>query len=257
MSEPKSPGTSRRRLLANTTHVAGSSALAGIALPHVHAAGTDTIQIALVGCGGRGTGAAVNALSVTNGPVKLVAMADVIPASCTALSPGRNVGLAGASGLPSAITGLDATPGGPSPALLNATTVNEYETVGDRPDHSIDVSVVSRGAPDAGLLVTRYRSPAGSPLALAADQVTVARPPLSLRPSETRWAWTELTWGGTPAGTIDSLDPLGSLLPASFSATTVNEYAVPFSNPSHAWENTFAPKVLVTDPPDGGATVTW
>jgi predicted dehydrogenase len=34
----------------------------------------------LVGCGGRGTGAAVNALTVKNGPVKLVAMADVVPA---------------------------------------------------------------------------------------------------------------------------------------------------------------------------------
>jgi len=33
-----------------------------------------------VGRGGRGTGAAVNALSVTNGPTKLVAMADVVPA---------------------------------------------------------------------------------------------------------------------------------------------------------------------------------
>ena len=79
MSEIKPPVTSRRRFLANTSRVAGASALAGITLPHVHAAGTDTIQIALVGCGGRGTGAAVNALSVTNGPVKLVAMADVIP----------------------------------------------------------------------------------------------------------------------------------------------------------------------------------
>jgi len=32
----------------------------------------------LVGCGGRGTGAAANALSVDNGPIKLVAMADVM-----------------------------------------------------------------------------------------------------------------------------------------------------------------------------------
>ena len=40
-----------------------------------HAAGSDTIKIALVGCGGRGTGAAVNALS-TKANVKLVAMAD-------------------------------------------------------------------------------------------------------------------------------------------------------------------------------------
>jgi predicted dehydrogenase len=36
--------------------------------------------LALVGCGGRGTGAAENALGVKNGPVKLVAMADVFPA---------------------------------------------------------------------------------------------------------------------------------------------------------------------------------
>ncbi len=80
MNELKSPVTSRRRFLANTGRTAGASALAGITLPHVHAAASDMIQIALVGCGGRGTGAAVNALSVTNGPVKLVAMADVIPA---------------------------------------------------------------------------------------------------------------------------------------------------------------------------------
>jgi predicted dehydrogenase len=50
-----------------------------VALPPVHAAENNTIQIALVGCGGRGTGAAVNALSVQNGPTKLVAMADVVP----------------------------------------------------------------------------------------------------------------------------------------------------------------------------------
>src|SRR5690606_32655933 len=36
-----------------------------------------TIQVALIGCGGRGTGAASNALSTTSGPTKLVAMADV------------------------------------------------------------------------------------------------------------------------------------------------------------------------------------
>jgi hypothetical protein len=46
----------------------------------VHAAGSNTIQLALVGCGGRGTGAAINALSVKNGPMKLVVMADVVPA---------------------------------------------------------------------------------------------------------------------------------------------------------------------------------
>ena len=54
-----------------------ASALAGVALPAVHAAGSDTIQVALIGCGGRGTGAAANALSTKTGPIKLVAMADV------------------------------------------------------------------------------------------------------------------------------------------------------------------------------------
>src|SRR5271157_3590661 len=47
------------------------------AIPAVHAGENHTIQIALVGCGGRGTGAAANALATKSGPVKLVAMADV------------------------------------------------------------------------------------------------------------------------------------------------------------------------------------
>ena len=50
-----------------------------MAIPAVHAAGSDLIQVALIGCGGRGGGAAANALSVKRGPVKLVAMADIFP----------------------------------------------------------------------------------------------------------------------------------------------------------------------------------
>ncbi len=76
MTEPK-PETSRRNFLKTTGTVAAASALAGVAVPSVHAAGSDTIQIALIGCGGRGTGAAANALATQNGSVKLVAMADV------------------------------------------------------------------------------------------------------------------------------------------------------------------------------------
>src|ERR1700720_4800039 len=72
-------GTSRRSFLKDSGRVAGVSTLAGITLPLVHAAEDNTIQIALVGCGGRGTGATENALGIKNGPVKLVAMADVFP----------------------------------------------------------------------------------------------------------------------------------------------------------------------------------
>jgi predicted dehydrogenase len=70
--------TSRREFLQNTGRTAAASALvAGLAIPRVHAAEDNTIQVALIGCGGRGTGAASNALSVPNGQTKLVAMADV------------------------------------------------------------------------------------------------------------------------------------------------------------------------------------
>jgi hypothetical protein len=68
---------SRRAFLKNTTRLATASAFASVALPYVHAAGSDLIQVALVGCGNRGTGAVTQALSTTSGPIKLVAMADV------------------------------------------------------------------------------------------------------------------------------------------------------------------------------------
>src|SRR5262249_44440945 len=52
--------------------------LAGVMVPSVHAASDNTIQLALIGCGGRGTGAVSNALTTAKqGPIKLVAMADV------------------------------------------------------------------------------------------------------------------------------------------------------------------------------------
>jgi len=73
----ESTPTSRREFLKNTSRLAAVSALAGVTIPAVHAAGSDTIQLALVGCGGRGTGAAGDALSTKSGPIKLVAMADV------------------------------------------------------------------------------------------------------------------------------------------------------------------------------------
>src|SRR5512142_2014855 len=76
MNQDPLDSTSRREFLKNTGRLAAVSALAGTVLPHVHAAGSDLIQVALVGCGGRGSGAAVDALSTTSGPIKLVAMAD-------------------------------------------------------------------------------------------------------------------------------------------------------------------------------------
>ena len=69
--------STRRSFITTTTKVAAVSALAGVKIPFVHAAEDHTLKVALVGCGGRGTGAAANALAVTGPPIKLVAMADV------------------------------------------------------------------------------------------------------------------------------------------------------------------------------------
>ncbi len=69
--------TSRRQFLKATGSLAAMSALTGATVPAVHAAGSGEIQVALVGCGGRGSGAAMNALATNkSGPIKLVAMAD-------------------------------------------------------------------------------------------------------------------------------------------------------------------------------------
>jgi|GEM_PF-2760800 len=46
------PGSSRREFLGNTGRAVAASALAGVAIPTVHAGENHTIQIALVGCGG-------------------------------------------------------------------------------------------------------------------------------------------------------------------------------------------------------------
>ncbi len=69
--------TTRREFIKNTGKLAAVSALANVAIPPIHAAGSDLIQVAVIGSGGRGGGAAANALSVKRGPTKLVAMADL------------------------------------------------------------------------------------------------------------------------------------------------------------------------------------
>ena len=77
MSEITQKSTSRRDFLKSTGRVAAASALAVGIAPSIYAGENNTIKVALVGCGGRGTGAASDALSVKNGPIKLVALADV------------------------------------------------------------------------------------------------------------------------------------------------------------------------------------
>lgn len=71
---------SRRRFLATTsTALVGGTVLGALAPERAaFATSSDTLKLALVGCGGRGTGAANQALSAP-GPTRLVALADVRP----------------------------------------------------------------------------------------------------------------------------------------------------------------------------------
>lgn len=90
-NDPRTPN--RRDLLKDTGLLAASTVLATEAAARPPVGGQETIHIAVVGCGGRGSGAARNALSVKRGPTKLVAMADVfqhrLDSSYRALSGAR------------------------------------------------------------------------------------------------------------------------------------------------------------------------
>jgi predicted dehydrogenase len=69
--------STRREFLKTSGKVAVGAALASAVARPGYAAEDNTIRVALVGCGGRGTGAVANALATKSGPIKLVAMADL------------------------------------------------------------------------------------------------------------------------------------------------------------------------------------
>jgi myo-inositol 2-dehydrogenase / D-chiro-inositol 1-dehydrogenase len=90
-SETRSDLTTRRDFLKTSGTVAAAALAGALAAPRPgYCAEANEIKIALIGCGGRGTGAAANALG-TAGPAKLWAIADVfehrLSGSLEALAP--------------------------------------------------------------------------------------------------------------------------------------------------------------------------
>ncbi len=69
----------RRQFLKHSGLAAAGATVLGSAVPAVHAAEDNTIRLALIGCGSRGTGAVGDALSSPGrGPVKLYATGLVV-----------------------------------------------------------------------------------------------------------------------------------------------------------------------------------
>src|SRR5437867_13439260 len=83
VTESKSAGLSRRDVIKTTGTIAAASAFAGMVVPQVHAGESSTIKVALAGCGGRGTGAAANAMSVRTAPTQPAAIAALFQSKLT------------------------------------------------------------------------------------------------------------------------------------------------------------------------------
>ncbi len=81
MESPKNsshkPVTTRRSFLKTTATVISTIPIAGLEVARfAHAAGSDIIRVGMIGCGGRNSGAAVQALRADSG-ARLVAMCDI------------------------------------------------------------------------------------------------------------------------------------------------------------------------------------
>ena len=78
------PQHSRRDFLKKSTILAaGVAATANLSMP-IHAAGNDKLRIGLIGCGGRGRGAVVDAMGCGEANLELVAVCDIFKENATA-----------------------------------------------------------------------------------------------------------------------------------------------------------------------------
>lgn len=80
MDKDQTAANSTRRdfLKTSTASVVGATLASQLAIPNVHAAGGDVLRVGLIGCGGRGKGAAAQALRADKN-TRLVALGDMFP----------------------------------------------------------------------------------------------------------------------------------------------------------------------------------
>ena len=77
MTHPRARGVSRRQFIASSGAAVASTSLAPSLSAGVHIGGDEVIKVGLIGCGGRGTGAARQALKA-DASARLVAMGDAL-----------------------------------------------------------------------------------------------------------------------------------------------------------------------------------
>jgi predicted dehydrogenase len=83
-AQPNGAPSNRRRFLQHAGGATAGASLLSVLSPRAFAAEDQTIRLALIGCGNRGSGAVRDALSVTGqGPIELHAMADISEESMT------------------------------------------------------------------------------------------------------------------------------------------------------------------------------
>ncbi len=75
---PADPPSRRQFLQTSAAAVVGGTLAGSLAVPTVHAAGSDALKYALIGCGGRGSGAAINAMHADPSN-KLTVLCDIFP----------------------------------------------------------------------------------------------------------------------------------------------------------------------------------
>jgi predicted dehydrogenase len=80
----------RRQLLRSSALTAGALALTGAGVPLAEAGGSDEIRVGVIGCGGRGSGAADNCVASSPG-VKIVALADAFGDCASGLKGKYNI----------------------------------------------------------------------------------------------------------------------------------------------------------------------
>src|SRR5438045_1472956 len=78
LPDPFTASVSRRKMLKTSAAITAATIMSAIGTSCVHANASDTIKVGLVGCGGRGKGAAANAIDAAEG-VKITVLGDLFP----------------------------------------------------------------------------------------------------------------------------------------------------------------------------------